>query len=79
MHPKPSAPRPRRSKCKEVRCRKANFADGYGQWLDRANVCYNDYASVVVMVTDTCPCHYPGNYHSNKRWCAFLAVPLVWE
>jgi hypothetical protein len=24
---------------------------------------------VVVKVTDTCPCHYPGNYRSNKRWC----------
>lgn len=21
------------------------------------------------MVTDTCPCHYPNNYASNKRWC----------
>ena len=43
-------------KCKEVRCRPANFADGYGQWLERTNVCFNDYSSVVVMVTDTCPC-----------------------
>ncbi|KAI8469892.1 MAG: RlpA-like double-psi beta-barrel-protein domain-containing protein-containing protein [Monoraphidium minutum] len=56
-------------KCKEVRCKPSNFADGYGQWLERTNVCYNDYSSVVVMVTDTCPCHYPGNFHSNKRWC----------
>jgi hypothetical protein len=56
-------------KCKEVRCRNSNFADGYGQWLERANVCFNNYASVVVMVTDTCPCQYPGNYYSNKRWC----------
>jgi hypothetical protein len=46
-----------------------NFNDGYGQWLSRSNVCYNNYASVVVMVTDTCACHYPNNYHSNKRWC----------
>jgi hypothetical protein len=45
------------------------FADGYGQWLDRQNVCYNDYSSVVIMVTDTCPCVYPDNYASNKRWC----------
>jgi hypothetical protein len=56
-------------KCKEVRCKPMGFKDGYGQWLDRQNVCYNDYASVVVMVTDTCPCVYPGNYASNKRWC----------
>jgi hypothetical protein len=45
------------------------FADGYGQWLDRNNVCHNNYASTVVMVTDTCPCVYPNNYASNKRWC----------
>lgn len=44
------------------------FKDGYGAWLDRYD-CYNDYASVVVMVTDTCPCYYPSNYNSNKRWC----------
>jgi hypothetical protein len=46
-----------------------NFRDGYGQWLDRSSVCWDESASVVVMVTDTCPCHYPNNYHSNKRWC----------
>jgi hypothetical protein len=55
------------SKCKEVRCKNQNFKDGYGQWLDRSSVCYDESASVVVMVTDTCPCHYPNNYHSNKR------------
>jgi hypothetical protein len=33
-----------------------SFSDGYGQWLDRSKVCYNDYASVVVMITDTCEC-----------------------
>jgi hypothetical protein len=21
------------------------------------------------MITDQCPCHYPDNYASNKRWC----------
>jgi hypothetical protein len=46
-----------------------NFADGYGQWLDRKEVCFSKSASVVVMITDTCPCHYPDNYVSNKRWC----------
>ncbi|KAF6262467.1 RlpA-like double-psi beta-barrel-protein domain-containing protein-containing protein [Scenedesmus sp. NREL 46B-D3] len=25
--------------------------------------------SVIVTVTDTCPCHYPSNAYSNKRWC----------
>ena len=45
------------------------FKDGYGAWLDRSNVCFDEQASVVVMITDTCPCHYPGNAYSNKRWC----------
>lgn len=39
-------------KCKEVKCKSTGLKDGYGAWLDR-HVCYNDYASVVVMVTDT--------------------------
>lgn len=56
-------------KCKEVKCKRMDFKDGYGQWLQRSNVCYNDYASVVVMITDTCQCVYPNNYSSNKRWC----------
>lgn len=55
-------------KCKEVKCKPMGFKDGYGAWLDRYD-CYNNYASVVVMVTDTCPCYYPSNYASNKRWC----------
>jgi hypothetical protein len=46
-----------------------DFADGYGQWLERKDVCYSRYASLVVMITDTCPCYYPDNYASNKRWC----------
>lgn len=61
-------------KCKEVKCKPTNFNDGYGAWLDRANVCYDTEASVVVMITDTCPCHYPGNYASNKR-CAPARQP----
>jgi hypothetical protein len=39
-------------KCKEVKCKRTGLKDGYGAWLDR-HVCYNDYASVVVTVTDT--------------------------
>jgi hypothetical protein len=35
----------------------------------RTNMCYDESASIVVMVTDTCPCTYPTNYSSNKRWC----------
>jgi hypothetical protein len=34
-----------------------NFRDGYGQNLDRSSVCFDEGASVTVMVTDTCPCH----------------------
>jgi hypothetical protein len=56
-------------KCKEVKCKATGFRDGYGQWLDRKDACFDTSASVVVTITDTCPCSYPGNYYSNKRWC----------
>jgi hypothetical protein len=56
-------------KCKEVKCKATGLRDGYGQWLDRKDVCFDTSASVVVTITDTCPCSYPGNYYSNKRWC----------
>ena len=49
-----------RSKCKEVRCKHFNFRDGYGAFLDRSSVCFDEAASVVVMITDTCPCYYQG-------------------
>jgi hypothetical protein len=42
---------------------------GYGQWLDRKSSCRDPAASVIVKITDSCPCSYPGNYYSNKRWC----------
>jgi hypothetical protein len=42
-------------KCKEVRCRSRDFQDGYGAWLDRKGMCWNEDASLVVMITDTCP------------------------
>ena len=57
-----------RRKCKEVRCKPRDFADGYGAWLQRSNVCFDASASVVVQIVDTCACHYPGNTYSNKRW-----------
>ena len=56
-------------KCKEVKCGAFDFKDGYGTTLERRNNCYNTEASVVVQITDTCPCVYGGNYYSNKRWC----------
>jgi hypothetical protein len=55
--------------CKEVRCKEMWFKDGYGQKLERETICYDPAASLVVTITDTCPCIYPGNYYSNKRWC----------
>ena len=57
------------SKCKEVKCKNFNFNDGYGQFLDRSGVCFDENKSLVVMITDTCPCSYAANYYSNKRWC----------
>lgn len=56
-------------RCKEVKCKNMGFKDGYGAWLDRWGSCFNQDASVVVMITDTCQCQYPGNWASNKRWC----------
>ncbi|KAG2452438.1 hypothetical protein HYH02_002681 [Chlamydomonas schloesseri] len=55
-------------RCYEVTCNPASFNDGYGQWLDRSGACYSG-ASVVVTITDSCPCNYPNNAYSNKRWC----------
>eukprot|EP01025_Chloroclados_australasicus_P038218 TRINITY_DN391_c0_g1_i2.p1 TRINITY_DN391_c0_g1~~TRINITY_DN391_c0_g1_i2.p1 ORF type:complete len:394 (-),score=45.76 TRINITY_DN391_c0_g1_i2:1786-2967(-) len=56
-------------RCYEVQCNPTYFTDGYGQTLDRVNVCRDPSASVVVTVTDTCPCVYATNAYSNKRWC----------
>jgi hypothetical protein len=53
--------------CYEVECSSKSMKDGYGVDLDRNGVCKE--GSVVVKVTDTCPCNYPNNYYSNKRWC----------
>lgn len=32
-------------------------------------MCRDPDQSVVVRTVDNCPCNYPGNYYSNKRWC----------
>ncbi|KAG2454946.1 hypothetical protein HYH02_000774 [Chlamydomonas schloesseri] len=55
--------------CYEVKCDPSTFTDGYGQALDRTQACYDADASLVFRVTDTCPCVYPENAYSNKRWC----------
>jgi hypothetical protein len=56
-------------RCYEVKCNSMSFKDGYGDSLSRDGVCKDSESSVVVTVTDTCPCHYSNNYYSNKRWC----------
>jgi hypothetical protein len=56
-------------RCYEVRCKPMDFKDNYGEYMQRSSVCYDSSASVIVQVTDVCPCHYPANYYSNKRWC----------
>jgi hypothetical protein len=53
------------------------FRDGYGASLDRNGACFDPEASVVVTITDTCPCYYPGNMYSNKRWCCGDMYHLV--
>ncbi|KAF6266517.1 RlpA-like double-psi beta-barrel-protein domain-containing protein-containing protein [Scenedesmus sp. NREL 46B-D3] len=37
--------------------------------IDRNGACRDTSKSVIVQTTDTCPCNYPNNYFSNKRWC----------
>ncbi|MEW5296868.1 MAG: hypothetical protein WDW36_000117 [Sanguina aurantia] len=56
-------------KCYEVRCRDSTFTDGYGTSISRNSACYDPSKSVVVTITDCCPCYYPSNAFSNKRWC----------
>lgn len=55
--------------CYEVACDPSGFSDNYGNYLDRKHACHDSEASVVVRITDTCPCNYAGNSFSNKRWC----------
>lgn len=54
-------------RCYEVACRPTKVSDGYGGTLDRTGSCQGQ-KSVIVTVTDTCPCYYPSNAYSNKRW-----------
>jgi len=56
-------------RCYEIGCVKSTFTDGYGQIMDRSKDCIDPDATLVVRVTDTCPCVYPNNAYSNKRWC----------
>eukprot|EP00775_Hariotina_reticulata_P003026 gene3026-3307_t len=54
-------------RCYEVACRPDHIKDGYENKLDRTKSCKG--GSIKVMITDTCPCWYPSNSWSNKRWC----------
>eukprot|EP01026_Neomeris_dumetosa_P080369 TRINITY_DN888_c0_g1_i2.p2 TRINITY_DN888_c0_g1~~TRINITY_DN888_c0_g1_i2.p2 ORF type:complete len:445 (-),score=53.72 TRINITY_DN888_c0_g1_i2:1750-3084(-) len=56
-------------RCYEVKCLPSVFKDNFGEQLQRSGVCYDPEASVVVTVTDTCPCNYASNWYSNQRWC----------
>lgn len=55
--------------CYEVACNPAGFTDNYGNNVDRHNACRDPSQSLVVRITDTCPCNYAENLYSNKRWC----------
>ncbi|KAJ9508507.1 hypothetical protein QJQ45_012048 [Haematococcus lacustris] len=55
--------------CIEIRCQNAVFKDGYGQTMDRNRACKDPSKSIYLTIADACPCNYPNNHHSNKRWC----------
>lgn len=54
--------------CFELMCDPSSFTDGYGQSMDRSSACIDSTKSVIARVVDTCPCVYPDNAFSNKRW-----------
>ncbi|PNH06786.1 hypothetical protein TSOC_006810 [Tetrabaena socialis] len=56
-------------RCMEVKCDPTTIGDNYGGRFDRSWACRDNEASVIVQITDTCPCNYPSNAYSNKRWC----------
>ncbi|GBF98268.1 hypothetical protein Rsub_10931 [Raphidocelis subcapitata] len=66
-------------RCYEVACVPGTVVDGFGEELDRADACRN--GSVVVRITDSCPCIKPENPESNKRWCCGDArqLDLSWR
>ena len=42
--------------CVEIRCNPAVISDNYGDVLDRTQACFDSETSLVLRVTDTCPC-----------------------
>lgn len=55
--------------CYEIQCDPRDFNDGYDTLIQRKTACSRETGSFVVTITDTCPCNYPSNAYSNKRWC----------
>lgn len=66
------------STCYEVACNKAFIQDNYGQKLDRTYSCYDDSQSLVVRVTDTCPCK-PPQYPLHRWYCQRMTHVLTHE
>lgn len=56
-------------KCYEVKCEPMTFKDNYGNQLNRQDACYDPWKVVTVTIVDSCPCNYPSNAYSNRRWC----------
>ncbi len=46
--------------CEEIHCQNPVFKAGFGNTTDREGAC---------TIADACPCYYPANEESNKRWC----------
>ena len=55
-------------RCYEIACSDMWLSDNYGNSLNRQSVYCDLNSSVVVSITDTCPCYYTPNSYSNKRW-----------
>eukprot|EP00884_Botryococcus_braunii_P002835 jgi/Botrbrau1/12552/Bobra.0169s0089.1 len=56
-------------RCYEVQCDPGIVYDDFGQQYDRTTACYDSSASLVIRITDACPCNYPPSPESNRRWC----------
>ncbi len=56
-------------RCYQIKCSNEGFTDGYGEYHERSNICHDESKTLVVRAVDTCPCEYPSNEYSNKRWC----------
>eukprot|EP00879_Flechtneria_rotunda_P015315 GHRR01016009.1.p1 GENE.GHRR01016009.1~~GHRR01016009.1.p1 ORF type:complete len:151 (+),score=29.76 GHRR01016009.1:272-724(+) len=57
--------------CYEVKCDDKSIKDAYGQNIDRSNACKDTSASVVVQISDTCPCDFPANAYRTTLMCRY--------